>query len=179
MATTWDARKIWLKLSAWQQELCTADPQLPLNEARHLSFHATVGWPQTFWDDRSLSDTLFEITVKSDGASAWKDTRPAGFESTVGTLTFYEPMSQSDSSKPGKPFVSGGFSVSDEIFEDLWERVKVRAASPCDVSLTVFGLEIDPSPGGEDYWNTEKQLILKVLDAMFRFSYQATESCWP
>ena len=179
MATTWDARKIWLKLSAWQQELCTADPQLPLNEARHLLFHATVGWPQTFWDDRSLSDTLFEITVKSDSASAWKDTRPAGFESTVGTLRFYEPISQSDSTKPGKPFVSGEFSVSDEIFEDLWERVKVRAASPCDVLLTVFGLEIDPSPGGEDYWNTEKQSILKVLTARFQFSYQATESRWP
>lgn len=149
---------------------------------RRLSLHAKAAWPgYWFLADESLFCTLFEINILSDTASKWRETRTSEFEGTVGVLTFltYEGLPADETGEKGKPLVSGWVSVSDTMFEELWERVKTGAAISCAIWLEVLGLEIDPLGGmdssmPDDYWDVKKQPRLKILNARLSFSYECS-----
>lgn len=63
--------------------------------------------------------------------------------------------------------MSGIFSVSDAVFEDLWERVKFQVALPCSIDFRVLGLQTDTP---HDFWDVKKQPKLKVLSVEIRFT---------
>ena len=179
MTITFDSRQLCLIPTVWRQDLVSADPQCLPEETRWLSFRAKAGWPADWFDDRLLFDVPFEIGVRSESASKWREERSAEFEGTVGILTYYEGTQDSETEQKAKPFVSGGFSVTDSVFEDIWERVKFRTAMPCDIWLEVLGLEIDPLPSGEDYWDVKKQSKLKIVSVKLRFSTEQPSSVLP
>lgn len=168
-----DSRSLCLIPIVWRQCLLSADPQHPPQEVRRLSLHAKARWlgDCNWFDDRALSDILFEINILSDTtASKRKGERSPEWEGTIGGLRYNDERQDSETEEKFKSFVYGNFSVSDAVFEDLWERVKFRVALPCSLSLEVLGLQIDISPGLRDYWDVKKQPKLKVLSVELRFT---------
>lgn len=172
MPTTFNSRTLCLIPTEWRQVLCSADPQLPPEETRSLSFHAKSGWPGDWWDDRSLFDTLFEISIWCDSAMAakWGEKRSPESEGRVGGLAFRGGREDPQQD----PFVSGGFQMPDTVFEDLWERVAYRIAAPCEIRLTVLGPE--PDLDDEGWWDVIKQPTLKVVRVEVSFSHTVAQS---
>jgi len=170
-----DSRRLCLIPTVWRQSLLSADRQHPPQEERRFSLHAKARWlgdPGWNWfDDHALSDILFEIDILSDTtASKRRGERSLEWEGTIGGVRYYDERQDSETGEKFNSFVHGMFSVSDAVFEDLWERVKFRVALPCDVWLEVLGLQIDISPSLRDHWDVKKQPKLKVLSVELRFS---------
>lgn len=161
-----DSRGLCLIPADWCQCLLSADPQHPPEEVRRLSFHAKADWldRQNWFDDPSLFDILFEIDILSDTtASKRRRERSPEWEGSIGGLRYNDdPVTEEKINS----FVYGVFSVSDAVFEDLWERVKFGGFLPRAVRLTVLGLQ----PGLRDYWDVKKEPKLRVLSVELRFT---------
>lgn len=168
-----EAGDVWLVPTYWRQCLSSADREHPIQDEKCLSFHAKARWFENWnwFADNSLCDILFEIDVLSEAmASRRKGEMPAEWKGTIGGLRYIGESQDDATGELYRSFVHGIVSVSNAVFEELWERVKLRLALPCDVSLEVHGLEIDMSPGLRDRWDVKKQPKLKVLRVEFRFA---------
>ena len=170
--TLLDSRTLCLMPTVWRQWLLSGGPQQPPDEVRRLSFHAKADWPdrRNWFDDPVLSDILFEIDILSDTtASKRRREQSPEWEGTIGGLRYNgDPVTEERISS----FVYGIFSVSDTVYEDLWERVKYRALLPRAISLQILGLQL----GQRDYWDVKKQPKLKVLSAEIGFATDQSSS---
>lgn len=119
---------------------------------------------------------LFEINILSDTATKGRGKQSTELEGTIGVLALYEGTQDSATGQKENSFMAGGFTVSDSVFEDLWERVKLKVALPCDVWLEVLGVQMpDPTPGKENS-DDKKQFTLKVFSVNLRFSTELSSS---
>ena len=170
-------RSICLVPTMWQQDMMSSYPQHHATETRALWFHAKASLPENLFGRFMVNSILFEIRVLSDTVAAtWREARPSGKEN-FGRLKYHEGTEDCDTGEKEDPVIAGDFSVSDAMFEDLWERVKLKVALPCSVSLSVLGLEIDLSPANEDFWDFRRQPTLEVLGA--NLSFFTHQSCVP
>jgi hypothetical protein len=170
MTSISNPRSLCLTSILWRQELLTADPSNPSEDIRTLSLHAKAGWPQNWFHDRSLFDILFEIEFRSDHGSKWKEKQPPELQGAIGVFRYCKSWQDSLTEESIDPCVGGYPSVSDKVFDELWERVKLRVALPCDIWIDVVGMTVDPSPAGDDYWDVNSQPKLTVVRVKFRES---------
>ncbi len=122
-----------------------------------------------------VSGVKFEMSI-SPQLDKWARERSKELEKSVGLMKLYEGNKDPHSGKTGKPFVSGWFALTDTYWDDVWTRIKTGGYSLCEMNLRVDGLEIDPSPGGEDCWNPAKRQQLSILEADIRFLYDSPTS---
>ena len=169
MTTTFNPRSLCLTPIVWRQDLLSANPPHPPEDTRWLSLHAKAGWPQNWFHDRSLFDILFEIDFRPDSGSKWNEKQSPDLEGTIGVLRYCEMRQDPLAVETIDSFVGGYLSVNDRVFDELWERVKLRVAFPCDIWIDVLGVTLDPSSIGGDYWDVKSQPKLMVVSVKFRF----------
>lgn len=166
-----NTRTLCLKPTVWWQRLLD-NPNQPIEEVRHLSFHAKADWPdhRNWFNDPSLNDVLFDVSILSNTTASRRleeeQTDEPESKDTMGGLRYNDWA---------PPFVTVLFWVSDAVYDDIWERVKYRALLPRTVCLQVLGLRLNK----EDYWDIEHQPKLKVLGVEVGFCTEESDILLP
>jgi hypothetical protein len=94
------------------------------------------------------------------GAYDWK--LPEAPPGTLGFLVYHPVDPQHEN-----PFLTGGCSIKDDIFDDTWDRIKSSNYDSCLISLEVTPIEYE----GEDapLWNREKSKFLYIQQVELMF----------
>lgn len=173
-----DSRELRLVPTVWWQTLLSADSQHPPHEVRRLGFQAKANWFEGWnWlGDRARSDMIFNIDILSEATASKRREEEEGspeWKGTIGGLRYQDEWQNSEIGVKQEAYVVGIFSVSDTVFEDLWERVKFRVALPCSIDLRMLGLQTDTP---YDFWDVKGQPKLKVLSVEIRFTTECHDS---
>lgn len=154
----------------WTQDLLSGNPLSPPESMRSLSLHGKAGWPHYWFQDKSLYDILFEIDIRSDSESKWNEQRSPEIEETIGVLRYCQMQQDLQAEETMDSFIGGYLSLNDRVFDDLWERVRLKVVFPCDIWVDVLGMTLDTSPFGDDHWDVKSQPKLTVVGVKFRFT---------
>jgi hypothetical protein len=93
------------------------------------------------------------------GAYDWKI--PEGPPGSLGFLA-YHPIDQHNDSA----FIGGGCSIKEDIFDDVWDRIKTSNFDGCAISLEVAPIEYD---GEDPLWNRGKNKFLYIQQIELSF----------
>lgn len=154
----------------WKQDLLSGDPLSPPESTRFLSLHGKAGWPNYWFQDKSLYDILFEIDIRPDSESKWNKQRLPEIEGTIGVLRYCQMQQDLQAEETMDSFIGGCLSLNDRVFDDLWERVRLKVVFPCAIWIDVLGMTSDTSPFGDDHWDVKGQPKLPVVGVKFRFT---------
>lgn len=93
------------------------------------------------------------------GAYDWKI--PEGPPGSLGFLAYHPAGEHNDS-----PFIAGGCSIKEDIFDEAWHRIKTSNYDSCTITLEVSPIEYD---GEDPLWNREKNKFLYIQQVELAF----------
>jgi hypothetical protein len=93
------------------------------------------------------------------GSHDWKI--PQGPPGSLGFLAYYPVGEHVDF-----PFMAGGCSVREEIYDDAWHRIKNSTYDSCSITLEVAPIDYD---GEDPLWNREQTKFLYIQQLELRF----------
>ena len=167
MTTISNRRSLCIVPTLWQQDLVSGKDAPQLAESvRSMSIRARAAWPHHWFHDRSLYDINFEVDLLE---TKLDEQRLPELEGAIGVLKYHSSLTDRPHFESEKAFISGGLRIHEELFSDLWERVKQRVVFPCDIRLDVDGLTRDHPLMADDYWDVTSQPKLAVFRVNFCF----------
>jgi len=153
---------IRLEAVGWIQNMGTAGDVTIVMEGIKTSLSNTLRVPGL----GNVMELQFNITF----VRGFYDWKMAGMpEDAIGFLGHNEPDEQRDAS------ISGGLWLPDDVFDDLWLRI--RAGADFDTSLSLKAAPIDSADDlGVLFWDRADSKFLFVAGADFSFMWKRRET---
>lgn len=160
MSGSFDFRIITLRPITWRTSIEALTEGGSLVESRSLKLSALATQPTGLFSqiNKKNSEVKFHINIVSqqhNRAYVYED----GKKSAVGLLKLYIPGQVSHYDCPTDAFVSGGFSLTEDNWSDIWKRITVGNKCSCEITLTLTDLDLDLSSSNDDSWDPQQSQV--------------------